>query len=57
MLGIKRALISALAEVKELANRRRSDWIIFVYWVLLVLFHFSKSPKEKELSTDLYVMF
>jgi len=57
MFGIYSVLTSALEEVKTLARERRSGWIVFVYWVLLVLFQFSEPPKEKELSSDLYVMF
>ena len=57
MIGIYSVLTSALEEVKELARQRRSRWIIFVYWVLLALFQFNEPPKEKELSSDLYVMF
>jgi len=57
MIGIYSVLTSALEEVKELARQRRSRWIIFVYWVLLVLFQFNEPPKEKEVSSDLYVMF
>lgn len=57
MFGIYSVLISALDEVKELARQRKSGWIVFVYWVLLALFQFSEHPQEKELSSDLYVMF
>ena len=57
MFGIYSMLTSASGEVKELAHQKRSGWIVFVYWVLLALFQFNEPPQEKELSSDLYVMF
>jgi len=57
MIGINSDLTSAAKEVIKLAHQKKSGWIVFVYWALLALFQLNEPPKEKELSSDIYVMF
>jgi len=44
-------------ELTVLVRRERDTWMILLYDILTRLQAFADPPKEKELRTDLYVMF
>ncbi len=48
---------SARSDVKKLAGQKNRVGVMTIYSLIMGLFYLTKPPKEKDLRSDLYVMF
>ena len=50
-------LLSLKDDVKAVAGQGGKMWMYALYFLLMVLFELVEQPKEKELRSDIYVLF